>query len=286
MPSSRLSPEGRRDLPGGHHESRNLSAFSKICRLIIGGTVWGSSGRQETRASTKPRHTRAALTANDRAVLFDFGGTLDADGLPWKERVYRLFRDEEAVVARERFDPAFYAADDALVGTLPATTSFQETVERLIMGVAVRLELSDRAIGPRVAHRFLADSLEALAANTPLLRRMGQRYRLGIVSNFYGNLARVCDDAGIRSLFSVLVDSAEVGCTKPAPRIFQHALDALGVSAARTTFVGDSLPRDMAGARGVGMRHIWLVGAEPSSASPCCRDDRQIRSLRELEAIL
>jgi HAD superfamily hydrolase (TIGR01549 family) len=227
------------------------------------------------------------LTANDRAaVLFDFGGTLDADGLPWKERMSRLFRDEGAVVPRDRFDPAFYAADDALVGTLAATTSFRATVERLAAGVAQALELADPDIGARVARRFVGDSLQALDGNAPLLRELGRRYQLGIVSNFYGNLAQVCDDAGIRSLFGVLVDSAEVGCTKPAPRIFQLALGALGVSASEATFVGDSLPRDMAGARGVGMPHIWLVGAEPSTAKPCCRDDRQIRSLRELEAIL
>ena len=227
------------------------------------------------------------MITNDRvAVLFDFGGTLDADGLPWKERMGRLFRDEGAVVAGDRFDPAFYAADDALVGSLPATTSFRATVERLAAGVAAALELPDPAIAERVARRFLSDALQTLEGNTPMLRELGRRYRLGIVSNFYGNLAQVCDDAGIRSLFGVLVDSAEVGCTKPAPRIFLHALDALGVSAANATFVGDSLPRDMGGARGVGMRHIWLVGAEASAASPCCRDDRQIRSLRELEAIL
>ena len=219
-------------------------------------------------------------------MLFDFGGTLDADGLPWKERVFRLFRAEGTTVSRERFDPAFYAADDALVGTLPTTTSFRATVERLATGVAAALELSDHAIADRVARRFLADALRALDGNTPLLRELSRRYQLGIVSNFYGNLARVCEDAGIRPLFSVLVDSVEVGCTKPAPRIFQHALDALGVSASKATFVGDSLPRDMAGARDVGMRHIWLIGAEATSVSPCCRDDRQIRSLRELEAIL
>jgi len=219
-------------------------------------------------------------------VLFDFGGTLDADGLPWKERMYRLFREEGAVVTPDRFDPAFYAADDALVGTLPATTQFRATIERLADGVAAGLALAERDIAARVARRFLDDALRTLGANTPLLRALQRRYQLGIVSNFYGNLAQVCDDAGIRSLFGVLVDSAEVGCTKPTPRIFQHALDALGVSAATATFVGDSLTRDMAGARGVGMRHIWLVGAASSSSAPCCRDDRQIRSLRELEAIL
>jgi len=170
-------------------------------------------------ASTKLRRADSSLIANDRAaVLFDFGGTLDADGLPWKERVYRLFRDEGAVMAPDRFDPAFYAADDALVGTLPVTTSFRATVERLAAGVAATLELPDPDIAARVAARFLSDSLRTLEGNTPLLRELSRRYRLGIVSNFYGNLAQVCEDAGIRRLFGVLVDSAEVGCTKPAPR--------------------------------------------------------------------
>jgi HAD superfamily hydrolase (TIGR01509 family) len=227
------------------------------------------------------------VTANEPvAVLFDFGGTLDADGLPWKERVYRLFLEGGAVVARERFDPSFYAADDALAGTVPPTTSFQETVARLVAGVASGLELPDRSIADGVARRFLGDSLKNIADNVPLLRELARRYRLGIVSNFYGNLARVCDDAGIRSLFSVLVDSTEVGCAKPDPRIFQRALEVLAVSPSAATFVGDSLPRDMAGARAVGMRHIWLAGAEPSTTGPCCRSDHQIRSLRELEAIL
>lgn len=222
----------------------------------------------------------------DTAVLFDFGGTLDADGLPWKERVFRLFQEEGVVVSRERFDPLFYAADDALIGAIPRTSSFSETVTRLVADVATALELPDRTVADRVARRFLDGALASLADNTPLLARLARRYRLGIVSNFYGNLARVCDDAGIGSLFSVLVDSAEVGCEKPDPRIFRAALDALGVGAGAATFVGDSLPRDMAGARAVGMRHIWLVGATAPAAGPCCRGDRQIRSLRELEGIL
>src|SRR3989442_13458122 len=107
-----------------------------------------------------------------------------------------------------------------------------------------------------------------------------------MLSNYDVNLARVCEDAGIRSFFSVLFDSTQLGCEKPDPRIFHHALQALGVPASAATFVGDSLPRDMAGARGVGMRHIWLAGSAAPAQSPCCRDDRRINSLRELKAIL
>lgn len=226
------------------------------------------------------------MDATSTAVLFDFGGTLDADGLPWKERVYRLFVDEGVTVARARFDPVFYAADDALVGAIPPTLALRETVERLVAGVAGGLELADPTVAGRVAGRFLDATLESLRDNTPLLTRLARRYRLAIVSNFYGNLERVCDEAGIRPLFGAIVDSARVGCAKPDPRIFRHALDALGATPAAATFVGDSLPRDMAGARALGMRHIWLVGDAAPTGGPCCRDDRVIHSLKDLEGVL
>ena len=63
-----------------------------------------------------------------KAILFDFGGTLDADGMTWKDR----FRSMAGLTApSEQFDRAFYAADDALVGTIPRDLSFRETVDRL-----------------------------------------------------------------------------------------------------------------------------------------------------------
>jgi HAD superfamily hydrolase (TIGR01549 family) len=226
------------------------------------------------------------LNTDASAVLFDFGGTLDADGIPWKDRVHRLFVDAGVVVPRERFDPVFHAADDALVGALPSTASFQDTVARLVDGVARGLELRDQAPAARVARGFLERALESLAHNAPLLERLAGRYRLGIVSNFYGNLERVCADAGIRRYFTALVDSAAVGWEKPDPRIFRYALEALRVAPGAATFVGDSLPRDMAGARGVGMRHIWLAGEGAAGARPCCRDDRVIHSLKDLEGLL
>ena len=220
------------------------------------------------------------------AVLFDFGGTLDADGVTWKARFFELCRDEGLVTDPERFDPVFYAVDDALVGAVPAMLSFADTVARLAGGLARGLGSSDTAVGPRVARRFLDDALATLGRNTPLLARLGRRYRLGIVSNFYGNLVTVCHNASVRELFDVIVDSARVGWSKPDPRIFRSALDALGVAPADAWFVGDSLPRDMAGARAVGMPHAWLVGAAGPSAAACCPADPMLRSLGDLEGLL
>jgi putative hydrolase of the HAD superfamily len=224
--------------------------------------------------------------ARATAVLFDFGGTLDADGVPWKTRFFALCRDEGLVTDAARFDPLFYAVDDALVGAVPPTLSFEDTVRRLADGLARGLGSEDPTVAARVARRFLDDALASLDRNTPLLARLGRRYRLGIVSNFYGNLVTVCHNAGVRELFGVIVDSTRVGCVKPDPRIFQSALDALGVAPAHTWLVGDSLPRDMAGARAIGMPHVWLVGAAGPPAAACCPADPMLRSLGDLEGLL
>ena len=220
------------------------------------------------------------------AVLFDFGGTLDADGTPWKERFFRLYLNEGVAVAPEQFDAAFYAADDALVGTVPPALSFRDTVRALADSVREALGVSDRAVAGRIANRFLADALEQLQERRPLLQALGERYRLGVVSNFYGNLATVCEDAGIRRFFRVVVDSGETGYVKPDPRIFHQAVEGLAIDSSGAVFVGDSLPRDMAGARAVGMPHIWLAGPNARGETPCCPGDGVIRSLVELAELL
>jgi FMN phosphatase YigB (HAD superfamily) len=216
------------------------------------------------------------------AILFDFGGTLDSDGVAWKARVARLFEDA-GVTPGPGFDPIFYAADDALVGAVGADLPLRDTVERLVLPLGEALGApSEVAAG--VAARFTEDTLGRLRARAPLLAGLARRYRLGIVSNFYGNLERVCADAGLTPYFGAIVDSACVGAEKPDPRIFDAALTALGVPPRQALFVGDSLPRDMAGARGVGMAHAWLAPAPATRA--CCPGDPVIHALDELEALL
>jgi FMN phosphatase YigB (HAD superfamily) len=220
------------------------------------------------------------------AVLFDFGGTLDADGVPWKARALRLYRDAGVAASPEVFDPIFYRADDALVGALPARCSLRETVTRLFGAVTEALRPGDRDLTRRVTDRFVADVERHAAVSASVLSRLRGRYRLGLVSNFYGNLTAVCDDVGLSAFFNVIVDSTQVGHSKPDPRIFETALAALGVSPRDAVFVGDSLRRDMAGARGLGMSHVWLAAEGETATSACCPGDPVIRSLGELDRLL
>jgi putative hydrolase of the HAD superfamily len=215
-----------------------------------------------------------------RAVLFDFGGTLDADGVAWKERFRRFFA-EEGVPAAEGFDRAFYDTDDALVGSIPPDLPFAETVGRLSAGVASSLGRPEAA--PRVAARFIAEARACLDRNAEVLARLHERYRLGIVSNFYGNLEAVCRETGLSPHLDATIDSVAVRAEKPDRRIFEAGLAAVHVEPPQALFVGDSLPRDMAGARALGIPHIWLRSGQGDA---CCPEDRVIGSLPELAWVL
>jgi len=217
-----------------------------------------------------------------RALLFDFGGTLDAEGVPWKERFYRFSREEGLDVPESEFDPAFYGATDTLEGTIPRDAGLRNTVERVADGLAVRLR-REPALLRRIGARFLDDAMRQLGSSAALLSRLRERYRIGIVSNFYGNLQAVLDEAGLSPSVGVAVDSTVLGCKKPDPRIFQAALDALEATPAEAVFIGDSFRRDMTGARAMGMRHVWLRPESPIGAGePCCPDDVVIARLAQL----
>lgn len=227
-----------------------------------------------------------AVNGSAKAVLFDYGGTLDADGIAWKDRFYPLYLAEHVEAGRDRYDRAFYAADDALVGRRLLGCSLRESLLLLVTGVLEALNITDSELALRLCDRFLQDSLDKIRSNIETLRELSTRFRLGIVSNFYGNLEQVCLDTGLAPLMSVFIDSARVGFIKPDPRIFQAALTQLQLDPREAIFIGDSLPRDMKGAKGLGMAHIWLVSDHSGPLVPCCPDDLVIKSLSDLREIL
>ncbi len=228
-----------------------------------------------------------------RAVLFDFGGTLDADGIAWKERFYACYRAAGLDLDAEQFARHFYDADDPLVGRIPESAGLADTVGRLVANIEAGLGDGNAARGRFVAERFLADSRATLARSAAVLARLAGRYALGIVSNFYGNLDAVCRDAGIRPYLTVVVDSTKVGAEKPSKAIFRAALDGLAAEAADCVFVGDSLRRDRAGARAMGMNFVWVAppeAREQHEPSPgdaiLVAEDRVVASVTELEEVL
>ena len=78
-------------------------------------------------------------------------------------------------------------------------------------------------------------------------------FKLGIVSNADGRVAGDAKRLGLAKFFDVIIDSQVVGVEKPNPKIFQLALDALGVPPEEAMYAGDIYAIDMLGARAAGI---------------------------------
>ena len=203
------------------------------------------------------------------AVLLDFGGTLDGDGLHWLDRFRAIYAGcDEIAVSPVQLKDAFYEADRQLEAdpTIGAC-GFAEMMRRHAVWQLRHLGIESEALTSRLAREFGGPARAALQRNRILLERLrGEGYRLGVVSNFYGNVASLCEEAGLLPLLDVVVDSAVAGVRKPDPAIFRAALGGLGVTAHETVMVGDSFDRDVRPAHAMGMRTLWLA---PGGAHRC-----------------
>ncbi len=239
------------------------------------------------------------------AILFDYGGTLDFPR-HWLDRFLAHYHAASLNLSRAQLDRGFshatrlaYRASadlrrfglaeivDYLVNAQVACLGEEgDSVTRDIIANARRTgRLSDAMA--RIVAGFVAESRAGMAESRAILAVLAPRYRMGVVSNFYGNLDRVLAEAGLDRFFAVVADSSQVGSFKPDAGIFAYALEKIGVSAQSVAMVGDSIDKDCAPARRLGMTTIWMPGidrANPSDdAHPASEVDFTIRGLAELE---
>lgn len=227
------------------------------------------------------------MPTNLKAIFFDYGGTLDADGVAWKARFYPLYRRFGVHVPVEVFDQAFYRADDSLVKEADPQLTLEEVLCEQVRRVLTGLDRCDDRLVKDIAGTFLRDSLDQVRRNLAVLEKLVEHFRLGIISNNYGNLEAICRQTGLASCMEVMVDSALVGVVKPSPLIFRRALEQMNVRPEEAVMVGDSLPRDIQGAWALGMRAVWLTPQKPPAATlPAGPVVAVITTLNELPDIL
>lgn len=215
-------------------------------------------------------------------ILFDYGGTLDGAGLHWFDRFLQFYRSLGVARPEEEIKAAFYAAEEELLrNRLARGFSLEGTLTLHVDLQLARLGLDDARLKRELVARFLASCRLGWSESAKVLSRLAPRFALGVVSNFYGNLRLVLEEAELAGYLSVAIDSEEVGARKPEPGIFETALRALRAPANQAIFVGDSLARDIVPAKELGMKTIWVrQSTEPFAAAD--RADWRISSLEEL----
>lgn len=221
-------------------------------------------------------------------MLLDFGGTLDADGVHWSPRFHAAYRAEGGTLDYAAFEPLFKLSDQALA-RLPgvATLGFRAAIETQAHLLDELLPDGRRIDAGAVARRLHDDALAVVRRNRPVLERLARRYRLGVVSNFTGNLQPCLEELGLATLFAAVCDSAVVGWSKPDRRIFEVALTRVAAPAERAWMVGDNFEADIAGAAAVGARTCWLAPLERGlPAGATLRPTARVARFVDVEPVL
>ena len=223
---------------------------------------------------------------NIRALLFDFGGTLDGNGVHWRDRTYRFLQQAYPEIDRETFDRVDRAAVDRLInsGNGPQL-SLRETMDVIATGIYESLGL-DPDVKDRYVDFFCEGAKGCLDRNRQWLATLRDRYRLGVISNNFGNTRGWCDEYNLSPLLDIVVDSTVVGVLKPEAGIFHAALTGISTIPEAAIYVGDTYSDDVVGAKGVGMWAAWLVGEEEKECPDASIVDVQLTTLQELNGFL
>src|SRR3989338_3505583 len=104
-----------------------------------------------------------------KAVLFDFGGTLDADGLTWRQQFYPIYRRMGFDWSLEEFNSLFYFADDALTERGLKNFSFQRTVRLQVSLLLEKAGRLDKRIADKIVRAYARESQSHLERNKPTL---------------------------------------------------------------------------------------------------------------------
>ena len=238
------------------------------------------------------------------AILFDFGGTLDGP-VHWLDRFLAHYRSAGVEISRAELDPAFDHATRIGYGATKIVTRFGLTdLVRFLVGhqfeylrqsgpETVRAMLEEG--GAKGRHRiveaittsFVSQTTAGLEHSREVMAALDGRFKLGVVSNFYGNLDRILADARLERYFAAVVDSSRLGIFKPDPGIYQDALRKLRTGRDETAMVGDSLSKDCAPAKALGMRTVWLRAPSnrASAENADARADFTVESLDQVARI-
>ena len=247
---------------------------------------------------TKISHATQCDEEGRLTLLFDFGGTLDTAGCHWGKFLWYAYKRNEIPVTEEQFREAYVHAERTL-GKLPIIQAHDTFFSMLTNKLSIEFEYllscgwlaADKVEAEQMQRILLNDIYEKVKTNISESRRvlsgLKKNHRLGLVTNFYGNMLVVLEEFDLSSYFETVTESAVVGVRKPDSQIFNLAVKSLDEKAENVVVIGDSYTKDILPAHEMGCHTIWLKGEGWTSEEPTtCVADYVIKNLVELQPIL
>lgn len=255
-----------------------------------------------------------------KAILFDLDDTLIVDEAASREALEYTARDaaeqfgagaarferDAAAIARALWEESpVYAhcrqigisAFECLWGNFSGESEWLQQLHEWsdafrprVFDAALRRQDIDNLEGGRTLAdafaRYRRQFARLMPNATEVVAALAREYKLGLLTNGAPAFQREKFQAsGLHHAFDSAVVSGDHGIGKPNPEIFARLLAELEVGPGEAVMIGNSLERDIAGARNAGIRSVWIrvPGAEePEEVQP----DHEIRDLSEIAALL
>lgn len=202
---------------------------------------------------------------NVKGIIFDYGGTLDTNGVHWFHIFRRVYARHLPQVAEAQLREAYVYAERYLAThrVIVPTDDFAAMLRKKVDIQVCKLKETNALQDVDVD--LMANECDAhvrinMQQTRMVLDTLYPRYPMVLVSNFYGNIHSVLRTYDIEKYFKAIVESAVVGIRKPDPQIFSLGVEALGMNADEVLVVGDSYGKDIAPAHSIGCRTVWIEG--------------------------
>jgi len=107
------------------------------------------------------------------------------------------------------------------------------------------------------------------------LHKLSSRFSIAVVIDIWApkiTWLNLFDDLGISQLFMASSFSSDHGMVKPSQAPFNLVIEQLGVSKEHSLMVGDSVRRDLGGAKAAGIDCVLVGGAEHPNAFGCYKN--------------
>lgn len=207
---------------------------------------------------------------NIKAIIFDYGGTLDTGARHWANVLWEGFCQASVPVSETQFREAYVFAERALAKapiicpednfhTLLLKKTNIETEELVRQKYWSPSETERLAAVKTISDYCYNYAVKTLDTSRKVLEQLKKQYKLVLVSNFYGNIETILKDFNLE-YFEDVIESAVVGVRKPDPEIYRMGVRATGFPAEEVAVVGDSYGKDIVPAKLVGCKAIWMKG--------------------------
>ena len=227
-----------------------------------------------------------------KGIIFDYGGTIDTDGIHWGEFIWEQYKETGVDISHETYREAYVHGERFLAKNhvIEPTDTFHTLLRKKI---AIHFDYLHNRFpekhfskedAERIADGCYNKVKKTMETTCAVVKELSKQYPLVLVTNFYGNMPVVLKEFNLSEYFKTIVESSVVGLRKPDPTLFAMGVEALGFEPHEIVVIGDSYRKDIYPSSTLGCRTVWLKNVcwEEETVVQGDEADAIIRTLKEL----